>query len=225
MSTLDLDGFPDRPCNVLLAGIGGQGVLTAAQLLAEAALHAGHDVKKSEVHGMAQRGGAVTTHLRFGPKVHAPLIEPGTADLLIAFEKLEALRFLHFLKPGGTVLVNAQEIPPAPVSSGRERYPERIEERLREATPDVHLLDALGAALALHEVRAVNMVMTGAASRFLPLPEDRYLEALAARLPARFVEVNAQAFRAGRALVVPPGAGRGGHGDGDGGVPAHGGDR
>ena len=119
--------------NVFLAGVGGQGILLASEILGEAFLRGGYDVKKSEVHGMAQRGGAVTTHLRFGPKVYSPLIEPGTADVLIAFEKLEALRFIHFLKPGGTALVNRQEIPPAPVSSGQERYPERVEERLREA--------------------------------------------------------------------------------------------
>jgi len=212
--------------NVFLAGVGGQGILLASEILGEAFLRGGYDVKKSEVHGMAQRGGAVTTHLRFGPKVYAPLIEPGTADVLIAFEKLEALRFIHFLRPGGTALVNTQEIPPAPVSSGQERYPERVEERLREAAPNLHVLDALGTALALHEIRAVNMVMTGAASQFLPLPEERYMEALTARLPARFVDVNAQAFRAGRALVAKPGAGRwAGTGDSCGGVPTHGGDR
>lgn len=187
--------------NVFLAGVGGQGILLASEILGEAFLRAGYDVKKSEVHGMAQRGGAVTTHLRFGPKVYSPLIEPGTADLLIAFEKMEALRFLHFLKPSGTAVVNVQEIPPAPVSSGRESYPDRIEERLREVTPHVHLVEALATALALREVRAVNMVMTGAASRFLPLPVEAYAEALKARLPARFVDVNVQALQAGRALV------------------------
>jgi indolepyruvate ferredoxin oxidoreductase beta subunit len=190
--------------NIFLAGVGGQGILLASEILGEAFLRGGYDVKKSEVHGMAQRGGAVTTHLRFGPKVFSPLIEPGTADLLIAFEKMEALRFIHYLAPDGVAVVNAQEIPPAPVSSGQERYPERIEERLRDVTPRVHLVEALAAALALHEVRAVNMVMTGAASHFLPLPEEAYLEALKSRLPARVVEVNAQAFRAGRALVHPP---------------------
>ena len=212
--------------NVFLAGVGGQGILLASEILGEAFLRSGYDVKKSEVHGMAQRGGAVTTHLRFGPKVYAPLIEPGTADLLIAFEKLEALRFLHFLKPDGTVLVNTQEIPPAPVSSGQERYPERIEERLREGASNLFLLDALGAALALQEIRAVNMVMTGAASHFLPLPEEAYMQALAARLPARYVDVNAQAFRTGRALVVPPSVDRRtGCDDRESGVSAHGGDR
>ena len=196
--------------NVFLAGVGGQGILLASEILAAAFLRNGSDVKKSEVHGMAQRGGAVTTHLRFGPKVCAPLIEPGTADLLIAFEKLEALRFIHYLKPGGTAVVNAQEIPPASVSSGQERYPERIEERLRELTPHTYVVDALAAALALREVRAVNMVMTGAASHFLPLPEAAYIDALTVRLPARFVDVNAQAFRAGRALVAQPGERRSG---------------
>jgi indolepyruvate ferredoxin oxidoreductase, beta subunit len=194
--------------NVFLAGVGGQGILLASEVLAEAFLRSGYDVKKSEVHGMAQRGGAVTTHLRFGPAVHAPLIEPGTAHLLIAFEKLEALRFLHYLAPGGTVVANTQEIPPAPVSSGRERYPEQIEERLRETAARLHMVDALGAALALHEARAVNMVMAGAASHFLPLPEKAYLDALAVRLPARYVDINARAFRAGRDLVALSGDGR-----------------
>lgn len=191
--------------NIFLAGVGGQGILLASEVFGEAFLAAGYDVKKSEVHGMAQRGGAVTTHLRFGPKVYSPLIEPGTADLLIAFEKLEALRFIHYLKSGGTVVVNTQGIPPAPVSSGQERYPGGIEESLRAVTPHVHLVDALTAALALHEVRVVNMVMAGAASHFLPLAEDAYGKALAARLPAKYVEVNVQAFRAGRALVPQPG--------------------
>ncbi len=187
--------------NIFLAGVGGQGILLASEVLGEAFLAGGYDVKKSEVHGMAQRGGAVTTHLRFGPKVYSPLIEPGTADLLIAFEKLEALRFIHYLKPGGTAVVNTQEIPPAPVSSGQERYPEGIEETLLAVTPHVHMVDAIAAALALHEVRAVNMVMAGAASRFLPLPEDAYVAALTKRLAAKYVEVNVQAFRVGRALV------------------------
>ena len=194
--------------NVFLAGVGGQGTLLASEVLGEAFLIGGFDVKKSEVHGMAQRGGAVTTHLRFGPRVFSPLIEQGTADLLVAFEKMEALRFAHFLRPGGAAVVNAQEIMPPSVATGRERYPERIEERLAEVTPNLYLVDALAAALALREVRAVNMVMVGAASCLLPLRETCYLEALRARLPERIVEVNAKAFRAGRALMAPHEAGR-----------------
>ena len=189
--------------NIFLAGVGGQGIILASEILCDAFLLAGYDVKKSEVHGMAQRGGAVTTHLRFGPKVFSPLIEPGKADLLIAFEKMEALRFLHYLCPEGAVLANAQEIMPPPVTAGKERYPDRVAERLREATPRVWMVDALAAALSLHEVRAVNVVMLGAASTLLPLPEERYAEALHARLPEKIVEVNLRAFRAGRALVPP----------------------
>ncbi|MBP2669523.1 MAG: indolepyruvate oxidoreductase subunit beta, partial [Deltaproteobacteria bacterium] len=155
--------------NVFLAGVGGQGTLLASEVLCEAFLLAGYDVKKSEVHGMAQRGGAVTTHLRFGPKVFSPLIEPGGADLLIAFEKLEALRFAHFLRPGGAMVVNAQEIFPPSVATGQERYPEDVAVRLRTVTDRLHFVDALAAALLLREVRAVNMVMVGAASHYLPL--------------------------------------------------------
>jgi indolepyruvate ferredoxin oxidoreductase, beta subunit len=192
--------------NIFLAGVGGQGTLLASEVLCGAFLLEGYDVKKSEVHGMAQRGGAVTTHVRYGPKVHSPLIEPGTADLLVAFEKMEALRFLHYLREGGTVVANAQEIHPPPVATGQARYPERVAERLRAVTPRVFLVDALAAALSLHEVRAVNVVMLGAASHALPLGEEAYVEALRAGLPERIREVNLMAFRAGRALVAPAGA-------------------
>ncbi|MDD5762047.1 MAG: indolepyruvate oxidoreductase subunit beta [bacterium] len=187
--------------DVFLAGVGGQGTLLASEVLCDAFLLSGFDVKKSEVHGMAQRGGSVTTHLRFGPKVFSPLIEPGKADLLIAFEKMEALRFAHYLRPGGAMVVNAQEISPPSVATGQEPYPHDVEKRLRAVTDRLHIVDALSAALSMREVRAVNMVMVGAASRFLPLPESAYEEALTARLPSMIVAVNVQAFRAGRALL------------------------
>jgi len=189
--------------DVFLAGVGGQGTLLASEVLCEAFLLSGFDVKKSEVHGMAQRGGAVTTHLRFGPKVYSPLIEPGKADLLIAFEKVEALRFAHYLRPGGAMVVNAQEIFPPSVGTGQERYPQDVVERLRAVTDRLHMVDAFATALSMHEVRAVNMVMVGAASHFLPLPENAYGEALKARLPGKLVAVNVQAFHAGRALLQP----------------------
>ena len=165
--------------DVFLAGVGGQGTLLASEVLCDAFLQSGFDVKKSEVHGMAQRGGSVTTHLRFGPKVFSPLIEPGKADLLIAFEKIEALRYAHYLRSGGAMVVNAQEIFPPSVATGQERYPQDAVERLR----------------------AVNIVLMGAASHFLPLPGDAYEEAMKARLPEVIVAVNVQAFRAGRALL------------------------
>ncbi len=188
--------------NVFLAGVGGQGILLASEILCEAFLLSGYDVKKSEVHGMAQRGGAVTTHLRYGAKVFSPLIEPGTADLLVAFEKMEALRFSHFLRPEGAILANAQEIHPPSVAGGAERYPERIEERLAAVTKRLHVVDALAAALRLREVRAVNIVMVGAASHLLPLPEGAYADALGNRLPEKLVDVNLRAFKAGRSLLA-----------------------
>jgi len=187
--------------DVFLAGVGGQGTLLASEVLCDAFLLSGFDVKKSEVHGMAQRGGSVTTHLRFGPKVYSPLIEPGKADLLIAFEKLEALRFAHYLRPGGAMVVNAQEIFPPSVATGQERYPQDVAERLRAVTDRLHLVDALAVALSMHEVRTVNIVLVGAASHFLPLPEAAYEEAMKARLPSMIVAVNARAFRAGRELL------------------------
>ncbi len=192
-----------RDGGIFLAGVGGQGIILASEILCEAFLIGGYDVKKSEVHGMAQRGGAVTTHVRYGKKVFSPLIEPGTADLLLAFEKLEALRFLHVLAPGGAAVVNAQEILPPSVATGRERYPERIAERLRAAVPRTYLVDALAAALSLHEVRTVNLVLVGAASPLLPLPAERFEDAIRTRLPEKIVEVNLSAFRAGRALLPP----------------------
>jgi indolepyruvate ferredoxin oxidoreductase beta subunit len=196
--------------NVFLAGVGGQGILLASEIICEALLLGGYDVKKSEVHGMAQRGGAVTTHLRYGAKVRSPLIEPGTADLLIAFEKMEALRFLHFLKEGGTILVSTQEIHPPAVSTGQALYPERIEERLKGVAGAVFTVDALGAALSLREARAANVVMVGAASHFLPLPEGLYAEALRARLPEAIYDVNVRALGAGRSLLAGSGARRAG---------------
>lgn len=194
--------------NVLLAGVGGQGILLASEVLCEAFLLGGYDVKKSEVHGMAQRGGAVTTHLRFGRKVNSPLIELGTADILVGFEKMEVLRFAHYLSKGGAVLANAQEIYPPSVATGRERYPAGIEERIKGFTSRLFVVDALAAALSLHEVRAVNIVMVGAVSHFLPLAEESYVEALRAFLPEKIVEVNVRAFRAGRALLPAVRTGR-----------------
>ena len=186
-----------------MAGVGGQGALAASEVLGEAFLLRGYDVKKSEVHGMAQRGGAVTTHLRFGPKVYSPLIEPGKADLLIAFEKIEGLRFAHYLRPGGVLLANTQEIYPPSVATGLEPYPADADSRLAAVTDRLYMVDALAAALSLGDARTVNVVMVGAASGFLPLPEDAYEAALEEVFPGRVLDVNVKAFRAGR-LLLPP---------------------
>jgi len=168
MSTLDLDGFPDRPCNVLLAGIGGQGVLTAAQLLAEAALHAGHDVKKSEVHGMAQRGGVVTSHVRFGRQVFSPVIESGAADLLLAFEEAEALRWQAEVRPGGRLIVNRLRVVPPVVNLGLFAYPEQPLCLLR-APEALCPVEASAIAMDLGSPRLAGVILLGAAAGRLPL--------------------------------------------------------
>ena len=189
--------------DIFMSGVGGQGALLASEVLGEAFLLCGYDVKKSEVHGMAQRGGAVTTHLRYGPKVRSPLIEPGKADLLIAFEKIEGLRFAHYLRPGGILLTNTQEINPPSVAAGREPYPSDAIERLAKVTDRLYMVDALAVALSLGEVKTVNVIMVGAGSRFLPLPEDVYEAALKEVCPERVLDINLQAFRAGRELLPP----------------------
>ncbi|MFH1503026.1 MAG: indolepyruvate oxidoreductase subunit beta [Candidatus Eisenbacteria bacterium] len=187
----------DRVTNVFICGVGGQGILLASEILSEVALRRGMDVKKSEVHGMAQRGGAVVSHVRFGPKVYSPVIADGEADLLVSFEKLEALRWLHALAPGGELIVNAQEITP----SGLEEYPENVEGELEARVPGRHTVDALSIARQAGNTRAVNTVMLGAFSTFLPFTEDEWKTAIEGRVPPKTVEVNLKAFELGRAAV------------------------
>ncbi len=185
--------------NILIAGVGGQGVLLVSEILSEACLRAGYDVKKSEVHGMAQRGGSVTSHVRFGKQVHSPLIEKGQADVLVSFEELEALRWIAFLKSGGTVVVNAQRIAPMTVSSGVATYPEDVLEQLRERTPRVITVDGIGIARNVGNSRVVNVVLLGALSKHLTIEESIWRETISARVPPKTVEVNLKAFEAGRA--------------------------
>lgn len=185
--------------NILIAGVGGQGVLLVSEILSEACLRAGCDVKKSEVHGMAQRGGSVTSHVRFGKQVHSPLIEKGQADVLVSFEELEALRWIAFLKPGGTVVVNAQRIAPITVSSGVSTYPEDVLEQLRERTSRVVAVDGIGIAQKVGNPRVVNVVLLGALSNHLNIEESIWRETISARVPPKTVDVNLKAFEAGRA--------------------------
>jgi indolepyruvate ferredoxin oxidoreductase beta subunit len=188
--------------NILVVGIGGQGVMTATEILAEAAIALGHDVKKTEVAGMAQRGGVVSSHLRFGPKVLSPQIMPGTADLLVGFESAEALRWCHYLKPGGLVLMNTAKLVPPVVDLGLYDYPEDPLAEIRAKGFDVHAFDAMAIALELGDMRLGNTVMLGAMADHLPFPADVLLEAILKRFSARkphMVEVNRKAFEAGRA--------------------------
>lgn len=187
--------------NVLLAGVGGQGILLASEILSSVLLRAGFDVKQSEVHGMAQRGGSVVSHVRFGNKVYSPLIEMGTADITVSFELLEALRYLPYYRKGSTVIVNMQKILPAPVATGVEVYPADVIEQLQSRDLRVHALDAFGIAASVGEQRAVNMVLVGALSKLLPADEKIFIGIIEGRLPEKIRKVNIEAFLKGRDAI------------------------
>jgi len=186
--------------NISLVGVGGQGTLLASEILCNVALRAGKDVKKSEVHGMAQRGGSVVSQVRIGDEVHSPLIALGKTDMLVSFEKLEALRFAHFLAPGGLALVNDQEIRPVTVSSGQADWPADINGKLKSAFSRLQLIPALTVAQKLGNVRAVNVVMIGALSRHMSWDESIWRDAISELVKPRFLELNLKAFDAGRSV-------------------------
>lgn len=187
--------------NILVCGIGGQGVMTATEILAEAAIAEGHDVKKTEVAGMAQRGGVVSSHLRFGPKVLSPQITPGEADLIVGFEAAEALRWCHYLRPGGLVLMNIARLVPPVVEGGLYDYPDDPVSEIRRHGIKVHAFDAMSIAVELGEVRLGNTVMLGAIADHLPFPAEALLNAVLKRFSSKkphMVEINRKAFEAGR---------------------------
>jgi indolepyruvate ferredoxin oxidoreductase beta subunit len=155
--------------NIVIAGVGGQGVLLASKVLAESALASGMDVKQNEVHGMAQRGGSVISFVRIGKEVFSPVVIPGTADILISFEPLEALRYIHYLKPGGMLVYNTVTINPSTVASGMATYPADVEEQIRKACPGALGINALAIAREAGNAKAVNMVMVGAVMKKLPI--------------------------------------------------------
>ena len=184
--------------NILFSGVGGQGILLASEITAYSLLAAGYDAKKSEVHGMAQRGGSVTAQLRYGKKVYSPLIEPGCADIQVAFEMMEAVRYLPFLHKGSKVIVNTQKILPPSVATGKASYPEKVLDALTEREIVVVTVDAFDLAREVGEVKTANMVMVGALSAFLPIDPAVCEEVIRTRVPERFREVNLKAFAAGR---------------------------
>lgn len=189
-----------KPVDVLMVGVGGQGTILASRVLARAAREAGYDIKVSEVHGMAQRGGSVTTQVRLGEKVYSPLINEGGADVVLAFEKLEGIRFLSYLKPGGIMIINDQEIPPVPVLAGVAEYPANIIECIRAVAPNTVVVQALEMAMACGNPKAANVVLLGVMARNLPIDRKIWDKALEERVPARFLEVNKAAFAAGYEL-------------------------
>lgn len=187
--------------NVSLVGVGGQGILLTADILARAAMLAGWDAKKSEIHGMSQRGGSVVSQVRFGEKVASPIIPDGFSDVLVSFERVEALRFAHLVKPDGQVLVNNTAIVPVSVSSGQQPAPQNVDKRLQNL-PDLHLLDALPLAEEAGNLRTANLVIAGALSVLLPLEEAAWLEAIRTRIPEKLQAVNLTAFSLGRRALA-----------------------
>jgi indolepyruvate ferredoxin oxidoreductase beta subunit len=184
--------------NILFSGVGGQGILLASEITVYSLLLAGYDAKKSEVHGMAQRGGSVTAQLRYGRKVYSPLIEPGGADIQVAFEMMEAVRYLPYLHKGSKVIVNTQKILPPSVATGQAEYPENVLDLLTQRDIVVVPVDAFDLARDVGEVKTANVVLVGALSNFLPIDVAVYEEVIRTRVPERFRDVNLSAFKAGR---------------------------
>ncbi len=189
-----------KAVNFLLVGVGGQGTLLASDVVAEVGLRAGADVKKSEVHGMSQRGGAVTSHVRWGDQVRSPLCEKGTVDYFIAQETLEALRWVEYVSPQGTVVLSDQHIPPTSTVFGEDRYPEdgKVLEVLGQAASQVLRVEASRVAQELGNLRVANTVLLGALSAHLEVPEEIWIAVITERVPERHREINRRAFLAGR---------------------------
>jgi indolepyruvate ferredoxin oxidoreductase beta subunit len=189
--------------NILFCGVGGQGILLASEVTAYSLLAAGMEVRKSEVHGMAQRGGSVTAHLRYGGKVYSPLISPGEADIVVAFEMMEAVRYLPYMHSGSKVIVNTHKIYPPAVATGKMVYPENVLDELTSRDIHVRELNAFDIASGVGEVRAVNIVMVGVLSTYLPVDEQVYVDVMHERIPERFRDVNIRAFQEGRKTAAP----------------------
>lgn len=186
--------------DILVTGVGGQGVVLASDIIGEAAISAGYDVKKTDTLGMAQRGGSVVSNVRLGPEVRSPMIQEGEVDILLAFEKLEAARWSHYLRPEGIAIVNDYEQPPLSVSLGQEKYPtdKKITAAVKRRTRRIYLIDGNREALALGNVRTLNILMLGCLSSFTPLAADIWRDCIARRLPERLREINLTAFDRGR---------------------------
>jgi indolepyruvate ferredoxin oxidoreductase beta subunit len=187
----------NKVTNIRLAGVGGQGIILASEVLCEVLLRGGFDVKKSEVHGMAQRGGAVNSDVRFGEKVYSPIIPLGESDILLTFEQMEALRYLPSLAAGGTVIVNSQKILPATVSSGKAEYPSDIEKKLGERAGKVISVDALALAREAGSARSVNVCLLGVLAALLPVDVELWRDVITERFKNKGLEANLKAFQMG----------------------------
>jgi len=189
-----------KKLDLLMTGVGGQGIILASDVVSMAALAAGYDVKKTDTLGMAQRGGSVLSHVRIARQVCSPLIKEGEVDILVAFEKLEAARWGYYLRPGGIIIVNNHALPPLSVSVGNERYPgdEEIADILRRQTDRVYFIDGTSRARELGSARALNVFMLGCLSLFVPLKVHIWKDSLCQRIPSNIQKINLSAFDQGR---------------------------
>lgn len=183
--------------SILLVGVGGQGTILAGNILSTALLESGYDVKVSEIHGMSQRGGSVSTQIRYGKKVHSPVIGRGQSDILIAFEAMEALRYLEFLKPEGKVVVNDYKIPSAPILMGKADYPENVIEILKEKA-STSVIDAAKIAQELGNMKVMNVVLLGALAKAMDLTDIDWEGVIRNTVKKEFIDINIEAFKRGR---------------------------
>ncbi|HIW02577.1 MAG TPA: indolepyruvate oxidoreductase subunit beta [Candidatus Protoclostridium stercorigallinarum] len=183
--------------NILIAGVGGQGTLLASKVLGRYAVLCGKDCKQSEVHGMSQRGGSVTTHVRIGDKIHSPVIWAGAADIILAFEVLEAARMKHFLRPGGILLVNDIRILPMPCITGAAKYPDGLKEDMLEEINGAYFIPAADIAEEAGNVKSANVVMLGALCRLCGMDKEKMAQAISDCVPEKFRDVNLKAFALG----------------------------
>ena len=184
--------------NIIIVGVGGQGSLLASKILGDLLLRQGYDVKVSEVHGMSQRGGSVITYVRFGDRVYSPVVDEGEADYIVSFEILETARWLSYLKPGGQIVTNTQEIDPMPVITGAASYPEHLVEKIKEQGIKIDAMDCLSLAKEAGSPKAVNIVLLGRLSHYFDISEEAWQEVLTANVPQKFLELNQKAFALGK---------------------------
>lgn len=189
----------EKITNILLVGVGGQGTLLASEILSEAFMLAGYDVKKSEIHGMSQRGGSVVSHVRYGREVFSPVVPEGEGDILFGFELMETYRYLPLLRDNATVIANNQRIPSPSILLGQEEYPENLEDKIRELFPDFLLIDGVKLASEAGNPRAANTALLGAVSKRIDIAEKYWIAAIEKMVPKKALEINFKAFNLGRA--------------------------
>ncbi|WP_018249667.1 indolepyruvate oxidoreductase subunit beta [Orenia marismortui] len=187
--------------NIVIAAVGGQGALLASKIIGRLAQNTGKDVKVSEIHGMSQRGGSVVSYVKFDDKVYSPIVEKGTADIVLAFEMLEGARYASYLKAGGTLIVNTQKIDPMPVITGQKDYPKDLITKLESSNINLISVDALNMAISVNNIKTVNVVLIGIMAQQTKISKKEWLEAITEIVPQKFLTVNLRAFELGYNLA------------------------